>query len=159
LKTDGRFGWDREKKHYQLHSQRTSLFLTMRNKINSKARMALFSILKYNVSFQNVFRCVIQWKPINVVTLGLIKSDNINRMITITSELNLLIYSKWHINQRLQKCDFHCTRKVVFVLFLNKKWRHYRTYISLYHPDLWGQWGYRPLFARWQWALKSVKYI
>jgi hypothetical protein len=37
----------------------------------------------------------IQWKPLNVITLGQTKSDNINRMITITGYFYLVSFSKW----------------------------------------------------------------
>ena len=38
---------------------------------------------------------VVQWKPLNVITLGQNKSDNINWMITLTDDFYLVIYSKW----------------------------------------------------------------
>ncbi len=37
----------------------------------------------------------VQWKPLNVITLGQSKSDNIYRMITITGCFNIVSYSKW----------------------------------------------------------------
>jgi hypothetical protein len=36
-------------------------------------------------------RCEIQWKPLNVITLGQVKTDNINRLITI-SKLKISLY-------------------------------------------------------------------
>ena len=36
----------------------------------------------------------LQWKPLNVITSGQTKSDRINRMITITDDIYLVIYSK-----------------------------------------------------------------
>jgi hypothetical protein len=36
----------------------------------------------------------VQWKPLNVITLGQTKSDNINRMITITGCFYLVIFIK-----------------------------------------------------------------
>ncbi len=41
-----------------------------------------------------------QWKPLNVITLGQFKIDNINRRVTIVDEIYLNIFSK-----RTLKCD------------------------------------------------------
>ncbi len=38
---------------------------------------------------------VLQQKPLNVITLGQTKSDNINRMITITGCFYLVSFTKW----------------------------------------------------------------
>jgi hypothetical protein len=37
----------------------------------------------------------VQWKPLNVITSGKSKSDNINRMITITDYFYLVVFNKW----------------------------------------------------------------
>ncbi len=37
----------------------------------------------------------LQWKPLNVITLGPTESDNINRMITVTGGFYLVSISKW----------------------------------------------------------------
>ena len=41
--------------------------------------------------------CVLQEKPLNVITLGQTKTDHNNRMITINDDLSLVIYSKWDL--------------------------------------------------------------
>ncbi len=51
--------------------------------------------LKYNNTFcRYVFELkihvLIQWKPLNVITLGHIKIENINRMITLTGDYYLV---------------------------------------------------------------------
>ncbi len=38
---------------------------------------------------------LLQYKPLNVITLGQTKSDNINRMITLTGCIYLVSISKW----------------------------------------------------------------
>jgi hypothetical protein len=38
---------------------------------------------------------MLQQKPLNVITLDQTKSDNINRMITITGCFYLVSFSKW----------------------------------------------------------------
>jgi len=40
----------------------------------------------------------VQLKPLNVVTLGLTKSDNINELITITGNINLVTINKWDVD-------------------------------------------------------------
>ncbi len=37
----------------------------------------------------------VQWKPLNVITLGQTTRDHINRMQTISDEFYLLIFSEW----------------------------------------------------------------
>jgi hypothetical protein len=40
---------------------------------------------KFKFKFNNPFvALIIQWKPLNVITLGQIETDNINQMIKIT---------------------------------------------------------------------------
>ena len=36
-------------------------------------------------------------KPLNVITVDQTKSDHVNRMITITEEFYLVIFSKWEV--------------------------------------------------------------
>jgi len=40
--------------------------------------------------------------PLNLITLGQTKSDNINRMITIFDEVDLLYLNKWGLEIRSQ---------------------------------------------------------
>jgi hypothetical protein len=42
-----------------------------------------------------LMRYLLQWKMLNVFTLGNNKSDNINLPITRTDEIYLLLFSKW----------------------------------------------------------------
>ncbi len=37
----------------------------------------------------------VQWKPLSVITLDKIKSDNINEIKTITDDFHLVPYYKW----------------------------------------------------------------
>ena len=37
--------------------------------------------------------------PLNVMTLGKTKSDNINQMITIIGDFYLVIFSKWNVKK------------------------------------------------------------
>ncbi len=37
----------------------------------------------------------LQWKPLNVISLGQTKSDNINRMISVTDCFYIVSFSKW----------------------------------------------------------------
>jgi len=46
---------------------------------------------------------MVQWKLLNVITLSLIKSDNINRKITITEEFCLLFFCKWDLEMWLHQ--------------------------------------------------------
>jgi len=39
----------------------------------------------------------LRYKPLNVITLEQIKSDDIKRMMTVTNEIYLLIFSKWDL--------------------------------------------------------------
>ena len=45
-----------------------------------------------STTMKKIVNCIIQCKPLNVITLGQSKSDNINRMITITELLIALIH-------------------------------------------------------------------
>ena len=44
---------------------------------------------------------MLQYKPLKVISLGQTKSDNINRMITITHDFYLVIFSGWAIEMGL----------------------------------------------------------
>ncbi len=37
----------------------------------------------------------LQWRPVNVITLGQTKSDNKKRMIKLIGYIHLLVFSKW----------------------------------------------------------------
>ncbi len=38
------------------------------------------------MQFGNTYAVLLQWKPLNVITLGQRETDNINRMLTLTGE-------------------------------------------------------------------------
>lgn len=39
----------------------------------------------------------LQWEPLNVISLGHTKSDIINRIITMSYEIYLLMFGKWDL--------------------------------------------------------------
>jgi hypothetical protein len=43
-----------------------------------------YTVIKNSQMLKSLMHTDIQWKPLNVITLGQTKSDNINQMITIT---------------------------------------------------------------------------
>ncbi len=48
------------------------------------SKRSLIVIIRLMLShFKIIFKEVIQWKPLNVITLGPRETDNINRMITV----------------------------------------------------------------------------
>ena len=55
----------------------------------SKWVVTKFKVTRIKLSFK------LQQKQLNLITLGQKKSDNINRMITLTSDVCLVIFSKW----------------------------------------------------------------
>ena len=74
-----------------------------------------------NSFFISHLQLVIQWKPLNVITLGRIKSHNINWMITISEDFYLLIYSKWDV-----KCD-HIKRLLLHLrMFVVQYWQSFQ---------------------------------
>ena len=67
---------------------------------------------------------MIQQKPLNVITLGHYKSDNINQMITITDGVYLVIFSKWDIEiwshlaaENINQCNTCEVNESVFCIF------------------------------------------
>ncbi len=64
--------------------------LKFNHKINlsfSKSVRHILTLFKKRLHIINEMKnylMLLQWKPLNVITLGQTKSDNINRMITIT---------------------------------------------------------------------------
>ena len=55
---------------------------------------------------------LIQWKPLNVITVGQIETDNINRMITITEFIKMhsvlyVLHKTWNIGSQNQDPKEH----------------------------------------------------
>ena len=66
-------------------------------KTAKKVLYSLFSINSVSCLFLLSFILLLKQMPLNVITVGQTKIDNINRMITITDDFNLLIFSKWDV--------------------------------------------------------------
>jgi len=54
-----------------------------------------FEISKNVLALHSLVKLLLQLKPLNVITLDQTESDNSNRMITITGDFYLVIFSKW----------------------------------------------------------------
>ncbi len=53
------------------------------------------TVFDYFFTFPLKMHNYIQYKPLNMITLGQTKIDNINRMITITGCFYLINFSEW----------------------------------------------------------------
>ena len=51
----------------------------------------------FRIADLQVLLMLVQYRLLNVITMGQTKSDNINRMITIADEFYLVIFSEWNI--------------------------------------------------------------
>ncbi len=76
--------------------------------IEKMGRPRIYSIVKKN--------------PLYVITLCQTKSDNINRMITITDDFQLATLSKWDLSMLITFSGFQCT-KAGLLRLCNALWR------------------------------------
>ncbi len=72
---------------------------------------------------------IVQWKPLNVITLGQTQTDNINGMITISKLLKIWKSSFWviifnHLGVRKEQRDNKCAWVLIKLqwLFISIKW-------------------------------------
>jgi hypothetical protein len=66
----------------------------------------------FEIESSFIFLLQVQWKPLNVITVGQIETDNINRMITITefTKMYSVLYvlnKTWYIGSQNQDPKEH----------------------------------------------------